>query len=116
MLLNQFAWTILDDERITARDLPLALQAAQTANDVTKGEDPSVLDTYALALFKNGKVAEAIEAQQKAIKLIDDKDAREELEGRLKEFQDAAGKKGESKPATQEAPKNGEKDKKPEKP
>ena len=54
--LNELSWRILTDEGIKARDLKLALRAAETANRAMHGKDPSILDTYALALFKNGDI------------------------------------------------------------
>lgn len=90
MLMNQFAWIILEDREITARDLALALRAAKAAYDASEGVDIAVLDTYARALFGNGKVKEAIEIQKKAIKLAaGDEERRQSLEQTLKRYQAA---------------------------
>lgn len=91
--MNQFAWVIIEDREIKARDLALALRAAKAAYDASAGVDLAVLDTYARALFDNGKVAEAIEIQKEAVKLAagDDK-RRQTLEQTLKRYQ-AADKK-----------------------
>ncbi|MBW2644454.1 MAG: hypothetical protein JRC89_14150, partial [Deltaproteobacteria bacterium] len=47
----------------------IALQAAAKANTLTQGKDPTILDTYALALFENEQIDEAIAQQQKAVEL-----------------------------------------------
>ncbi len=91
--LNEFAWRILADEGLKGRDLELALRAGKAANDLTKGEDFTTLDTYARALFDNGKVKEAIETQKKAVELVSaSKDVRKEFEETLKKYQDAEKK------------------------
>jgi thiol-disulfide isomerase/thioredoxin len=90
-LMNALAWGILDNEGIVSRDFKLALAAAEAANAATKGENPVILDTYALALFENGRQKEAIEMQEKAVKLArkdyaDNKAMIAELEERLEKF------------------------------
>ncbi|MCK5001364.1 MAG: hypothetical protein KAS23_17590, partial [Anaerohalosphaera sp.] len=69
--LNTLAKRImsLPDVDDANRDLEMALKAASLANTGTDGKNPIVLDTYALALSKTGKLAEAIAAQEKAITL-----------------------------------------------
>ena len=75
----------------------IALKAAEKANTQTKGENPMVLDTYALALFQNGKIAEAVAAQEKAIALsAGNEQMQADLKIRLEQYKDAL------KPATQE--------------
>jgi thiol-disulfide isomerase/thioredoxin len=68
-MLNEFAWDILTKVKEENRDMDVALRAARKANEMTKGKSSAVLDTYALALFKSGKVQEAIVQQQKAVEL-----------------------------------------------
>ena len=68
-LMNQLAWDILTKEGVVWRDLKLALTAAEAANKATNGENPAVLDTYALALFENGRKREAVKFQAKAVEL-----------------------------------------------
>jgi thiol-disulfide isomerase/thioredoxin len=77
--LNEWAWTLLTDERIQHRDLDLALHLARAALDSSGGTNASVLDTYARALFDTGKVHEAIEYQKKAIAAADDEELRKML-------------------------------------
>jgi len=92
-LLNVLAWKILTDEDVKFRDRKLALKAAERANDVTEGKEAAVLDTYARALFDNGKVREAIEVQTKAVKLAGDSDElKKEFEETLTKYK-AAEKK-----------------------
>jgi len=83
--LNNLAWSNIDPDTKpdkSRRDVKLALKAAARANELTKGENGPILDTYALALFETGDAAKALEAQEKAIKLMGDGDAgmKERLE------------------------------------
>ena len=74
--MSDFSWSILVHPRIPdgRRDLSLALEAGKAAYDASEGMDPDVLETYARALFDNGKRREAIKLQKKAVGLC--KDAR----------------------------------------
>jgi thiol-disulfide isomerase/thioredoxin len=87
--LNEMAWTILTDERIKQRDLPLACKLAKAAVDASEAKNPAILDTYARALFDSGKVADAIDLQQKAITACEDDGTKGELEATLKKYQAA---------------------------
>lgn len=87
-LLNQIAWTILTEEEVKHRDLELATRLAQAGVAASDGRDPSILDTYARALFDSGKVTEAIMQQKKAISLADDEELQNELKATLKKYQD----------------------------
>jgi thiol-disulfide isomerase/thioredoxin len=86
-MLNEIAWTLLDDGRIKTRDLKLALKLAQAAVKACGGQDANVVDTYARALFDNGKVNDAIEQQKKAIELCDDSNRKPEFEQTLRRYQ-----------------------------
>jgi thiol-disulfide isomerase/thioredoxin len=91
-MLNALAWQILTDVAEAKRDKALALRAAERANTLTEGKEPAVLDTYALALFQNGKTAEAVAAQEKAIELVKDDEATvADMKKRLEGFK-ATGK------------------------
>jgi thiol-disulfide isomerase/thioredoxin len=68
-LMNWLAWDILTKEGVVSRDLKLALTAAEAANKATNGANPAVLDTYALALFENGRKKEAVKFQTTAVEL-----------------------------------------------
>jgi hypothetical protein len=64
---------------------------AVEANTMTEGKDAAILDTFALALFKNGKVEQAIKAQTEALKLAAGNEQMEkEFRARLDEFTRAA--------------------------
>jgi thiol-disulfide isomerase/thioredoxin len=92
MMLNEIAWTLLTDEKIKQRDVALACKLAKAAYDACEGKEPSIVDTYARALFDTGKVTEAIEYQKKAIELADDKDMKDSLTATLKTYQEKAAK------------------------
>jgi len=86
MALNQLAWSILTSEEVKKRDLPAALRFAKQANDLAKGEDAAILDTYARALFDNGKIQDAIATQKKAIEKAPEQ-MKEGLEKALKDYE-----------------------------
>lgn len=85
-MLNQVAWQLMMDPQFPVRDMDLIETMAKQAVDITKGEDANVLDTYAYALHKNGKTAEAIKVQEKAIKLAQHPEMKKVLEKHLAEF------------------------------
>ena len=90
-LLNAFAWRVLTEVGRDKQDLPVALKAAAKANNITEGKSAAILDTFALALFRNGKVTQAIEVQKKALKLATGNERMEkEFNARLGEFTKAA--------------------------
>ena len=84
MLQNQLAWQMLTDPKIKERDLGLAEKIATRANDAAQGKDPAILDTLARACFMNGKKEQAIELQEKAVKLADG-----DMKGSLQEVLDS---------------------------
>ncbi|MFZ9010834.1 MAG: redoxin domain-containing protein [Anaerohalosphaeraceae bacterium] len=91
-VMNALAWHILKMPSIDEanRDTEIALKAADKANTETKGKDPMVLDTYALALFQNDRVAEAVATQQKAIDLAAGNERMQaDMKTRLEEFKAA---------------------------
>ncbi len=92
-MLNEMAWTLLTDERIEKRDPGLALKFAKAAFEACKGQEPDVVDTYARALFDNGRVADAIAHQKKAIELCNDRERMGELETSLKRYLKGNGAK-----------------------
>jgi len=92
--LNQLAWAIVDPaskRESSRRDYKLALKAATRSNELTHGENGAILDTLALALFETGDQAKALEAQEKAVKLMGDADAG--LKERLEKYRKAVGEK-----------------------
>jgi thiol-disulfide isomerase/thioredoxin len=83
--LNFIAWAIVDpDSKYDTRDLKLALKAALRANELTKGEEPNVLDTLAKVYFDSGDAAKAVEIQTKAVELLKgNPKAEEDFKSRL---------------------------------
>jgi hypothetical protein len=85
------AGTITDPEsKYETRDLKLALKCAQRANELTKSEEPMVLDMLAKVHFASGDSAKAVEFQTKAVELVKGSKAEKEFQGRLDEYK--AGK------------------------
>lgn len=87
MMLNDWAWTLLTDGRIKTRDHALAAKLAKAAVDATGGKEPSVLDTYARALFDSGQTAEGIAWQKKAVALATDEETRKQLTETLQKYE-----------------------------
>lgn len=91
MTLNEIAWQLVDPEsELKKPDMALALKAATQANEITKGEDPAILDTLARVYWLKGDKAKAAETQAKAVALAGKSDKfkqmRAELEERLNEY------------------------------
>ncbi len=90
MMLNALAWEILTEVEEGKRDVKLALEAAGKATELTKGKNAPILDTYALALFENGQVDEAIDAQGKALEVVKGNARMEaDMQTRLDEYRAA---------------------------
>ena len=92
-MLNEIAWTLLTDEKIKTRNLPLATKFALAAVTASDGKDASIHDTYARALFDGGQVEAAIKQQKMAVELCDDEEKRAELSATLKRYEAKAGAK-----------------------
>ena len=99
MQLNQIAWGLVDDENKfkTKPDYKIAIKIAKRACDLTKDQDPMILDTLAYAHFKNGDVSKAIEIQERAVALLVsggeiDEETKKEIRDRLEMFKKAAKK------------------------
>jgi tetratricopeptide (TPR) repeat protein len=93
--LNCYAWELLNSPDEKLRDAKAALPAARKAAELTQYRHPFVLDTLALALFKNSNVDEAIETEMKAIAALPeevDEQARAPYQDRLDEFKRALQK------------------------
>jgi thiol-disulfide isomerase/thioredoxin len=86
MILNQMAWFVLDNEKVTDRDLSFAMDVATQAVAATKGEDGAIMDTMARACWESGDKAKAIEWQKKAIENADGEMA-DELKETLKKYE-----------------------------
>ncbi len=84
---NQIAWFIATDKGLTARDLDLALAAAGRARDLTKGNDPAILDTLAHVLHACGDLDRAIEIQTDAVARAEGSSLHPSLKKTLEAFQ-----------------------------
>ena len=85
-VMNFFSWRIFADRNVRHRDRPLALTAAQRAVQLKGEKEPGVLDTYARALFENGKHDQAIEIETKAVQLSTNEAQRIEMEANLHRY------------------------------
>ncbi|MBN2375618.1 MAG: redoxin family protein [Sedimentisphaerales bacterium] len=85
--LNSVSWQILTKVEEDQRDNELALQLAGKAVDLTESKNAAILDTYALALFRAGKIDQAIQVQTKAVELSKDNEAmHKELKATLEKY------------------------------
>lgn len=91
--MNGIAWIILTETPKANRNEELALRAALRANELTKNENPSVLDTLAKAYFESGDVEKALRHQERAVEEAEGHpDLLVELESRLAEYRAAKDK------------------------
>jgi|GEM_PF-945434 len=75
-LLNTFAWEVITEIAPDQRDLSLAVRAAAKANLLTGSQNSAYLDTYALALFRAGRIDQAIRYETRAMQTVTDNPAR----------------------------------------
>ncbi|MGV3614251.1 MAG: redoxin family protein [Fimbriimonas sp.] len=69
-LLNQIAWMIVDPEaNLKAPKYEVAVALGERAVALSKEEDANILDTLALALWKQGNKTRALAMQAKAVKI-----------------------------------------------
>jgi thiol-disulfide isomerase/thioredoxin len=70
-MLNELAWSIVAPEapKASADAVSLALKAAKRADELTQGKDAGIADTLAKAYFDSGRLAEAVQAQERAVQL-----------------------------------------------
>jgi len=94
MVLNEFSWNMLTEEAwADAKDLKLALAGAKKAAELTKNEDPAILDTLARAQVDSGDLKAGIETEKKAVELAKktkNKQLIKDLEKSLEEYQKKA--------------------------
>lgn len=96
--LNALAWTMVGDRSpLKKPDYAVAVELATRAANLTKREDPMILDTLGTAQYRAGKRAAAIETQTLAIALAEKQggaasDLVTELKGRLAQFKKPAPK------------------------
>lgn len=101
VLLNELAWAMLDAPDLKNRDLDLCMSLAKTAGELSKHEDPAILDTLARVHFEKGDLDKAIEFQTKAMeKSENNQDLPDELKDEVKEtLEKYKAKKAEKKPS-----------------
>ncbi|MEO1130003.1 MAG: hypothetical protein AAFX05_09925 [Planctomycetota bacterium] len=93
--LNMFSWAIvgpdsmLDEKEV---DTALGLRLAERANELTKSEDASILDTVARAHYVSGDLKAAIKYQTMAVDAAgEDSPMTTSLSATLKAYTDEAG-------------------------
>ena len=89
--LNALAWTAIDHEAASERCVKFGLSLAEEAAALSGWKDPMILDTLAVAAFKSGDRARAIEVQTKAIGLLSEDDRNRESYVKQLEMFKAAG-------------------------
>ncbi len=85
-ILNAIAWNVLTSPDIKTRDMAFVLQVAEAAVEASGGKEASILDTYARALFDNGKKSEAVLQQKKAIEVAPEA-MKSKLEQALRKYE-----------------------------
>ncbi len=91
-IANEVAWILLTDDKKDSQYYKDALLFAQSANELTDGNDPTALDTYARALFETGDIPHAVEFQKKAVEHSDGP-VKEEMQKTLKKYETAQQEK-----------------------
>lgn len=86
--LNNFAWALLKDEKYDGRYDDVALKLAERSNKVSGFDSWAYLDTLALARFRAGDVAGAVELQRQAIDKCPES-RRDELTPTLEKYESA---------------------------
>ena len=94
MLLNQFAWTIVDDPGVKKRDLDLALEFATQANKGSGGNNPAILDTLARCYYETHDLTNAIKYQEQAAAKAGDDETGADIKKTLDKYRQEAAKKG----------------------
>ena len=89
--LNELAFPLIDPKngkKPSSARVKAALVLAQAADKIVGGKDGNIADTLGLALFLSGDKAQAIQVQERAVRLAT-KGNKEEVEARLKEFRES---------------------------
>jgi thiol-disulfide isomerase/thioredoxin len=96
--LNSAAWWTLDEEGVEKRDVDFAMELAMAAVKASNEEDEAILDTLAYAYYHKGDLEKALSWQKKAVAAIKPttmKRIKDELESRLKMYEEEIKKKKE---------------------
>jgi tetratricopeptide (TPR) repeat protein len=90
---NNLAWIYATAENLKYRDPVLALSNAERAVKM-EPEVGYIHDTYAEALYVNGKYADAVRVQEETLKMLRPTDDPKDYIARLEKYKAAAKKKG----------------------
>ena len=90
VLLNQFAWDLLDKPKLRGRFDKLALLAAEATHVLKNGGHWAYVDTLARAKFVNGQVADAVRLQRAAVQDCDSDTDTRAVRERLRAYEKAA--------------------------
>lgn len=93
VLLNDFAWDLLDKPKLGGRFDALALAAAQATQALPNGGHWMYVDTLARAQFVNGNLDEAVKLQRRALKDCDNAMYLRQIHDRLKTYEKAVAAK-----------------------
>jgi Zn-dependent protease with chaperone function len=85
--LNNLAWLLVTTDDSSAQDPARALMLAQRAIQIKQA--PHIWDTLAECLYRNGRLAEAVEAEEKALAM--NPDDRATYQKQLEKFRRALG-------------------------
>jgi thiol-disulfide isomerase/thioredoxin len=93
--LNAIAWTIIDPDagiKPNSKLIEFALETARRADEMSDGKDSGIADTLGKAYFDSGDAKKAIEAQERALRLMKDAGAMEDqgMKDRLEKYKKAA--------------------------
>ena len=70
--LNALSWGIVDETPDELRNIEFALKVATRANQLTKSQDPMILDTLARVYWERGDVYKAIAWQSNAVRHLEE--------------------------------------------
>jgi cytochrome c-type biogenesis protein CcmH/NrfG len=82
---NNLAWLYVTAKDEKVKDNIKALEHAVKASALSDEKNAEILDTLAMVYFVNGKVKEAVDAEQKALKL---EPGNERFKGNLKKYEE----------------------------
>lgn len=93
MILNDLAWTIVDDPSVTKRDVDFAMGVAKQAVEASAWKSGAIIDTLARCHWEAGDKAKAIELQRKAIEIEGDGPMATGLKKTLAEYETSTAPK-----------------------
>ncbi|NOZ00369.1 MAG: hypothetical protein GXP54_00575 [Deltaproteobacteria bacterium] len=95
-VLNNCAWFLATTDHLLLRNPMEAIDKAEKAVELTRRQEPMYLDTLAEALFRAGRVHEALEVERRALKLMPDAPY---LKPQIEKFKKALGQSGGQSPS-----------------